>query len=102
LPPSVRAESEQRALVGIPARRREVRGVERRRLALEPEAPDGDREALLQQLGSFLLRARLGLFNELSKVGDIVAIWRERLANISWFMALLNQHIAREANKEDE
>ncbi len=27
--------------------------------------------------------------------------WRERLHNISWFMAALNEHIARQANAED-
>jgi len=27
--------------------------------------------------------------------------WRERLSDISWFMAALNEHIARRANEED-
>jgi len=27
--------------------------------------------------------------------------WRDRLSNISWFMAALNEHIARRANEED-
>ena len=34
-------------------------------------------------------------------VSNIVAIWRKRLANLSWFMKCLNQTIARQANKED-
>ncbi|MGF1764931.1 transposase [Aliivibrio kagoshimensis] len=31
----------------------------------------------------------------------IIAEWRERLASISWFMKILNQTIARQANEED-
>jgi hypothetical protein len=39
---------------------------------------------------------------ELSYVEDRVRIIRDRLGSISWFMSLLNQYIARKANKEDE
>ncbi len=34
-------------------------------------------------------------------VVDVTNIWRKRLYDISWFMKCLNEHIAREANKED-
>jgi hypothetical protein len=33
---------------------------------------------------------------------DIIAEYRERLHDISWLMRNLNEHIAREANKEDD
>jgi len=35
-------------------------------------------------------------------VDDIIAIWRERLSNLSWYMKCLNEPIARKANKEDK
>jgi len=38
---------------------------------------------------------------EKKTVGDIAQIYRERLYDISWFMRLLNEYIARQANKED-
>ena len=31
-----------------------------------------------------------------------IACWRERLADLSWYMRVLNERIAREANAEDE
>ena len=38
---------------------------------------------------------------EINKVNEIVATWRERLADISWYMRALNEHIARLGNAED-
>lgn len=40
--------------------------------------------------------------SELDAVNDIVAEWRERLMDMSWFMRCLNEHIARRANAEDD
>lgn len=37
----------------------------------------------------------------LAKVAEVVAVWRLRLYDISWFMRHLNESIARAANKED-
>ena len=36
------------------------------------------------------------------KLKDNVALWRERLTDISWFMGCLNEYIARQANIEDD
>ena len=38
---------------------------------------------------------------EQQTVDDIVAVWRQRLQDLSWFMKCLNEPIARMANKED-
>ena len=38
---------------------------------------------------------------KLAKVEEYTQCWRERLYDISWFMKCLNEHISREANKED-
>ena len=39
---------------------------------------------------------------ELALLTDIVNLWRIRLADISWFMRLMNENIARQANLEDK
>ena len=38
---------------------------------------------------------------EMAMINNLVTIWRERLSNISWFMRVINEGIARTANKED-
>ncbi|NOZ10166.1 MAG: transposase [Gammaproteobacteria bacterium] len=38
---------------------------------------------------------------EQNKAREIISIWRERLADLSWYMRSLNEHLARLANAED-
>ena len=40
--------------------------------------------------------------HEKLQVDSLVDIWRNRLLSISWFMKVLNEKIARQANKEDD
>jgi len=39
---------------------------------------------------------------ETETCNDIIALWRKRLTDLSWFMKCLNEPIARQANKEDD
>ena len=48
----------------------------------------------------YLSNQQLGK-SELATLKDQVNIWRERLFNISWFMRVINETIARHANIED-
>jgi len=45
-------------------------------------------------------RAKMG-GAELAKVAEFAAVYRERLADLSWFMRRLNETVARMANAED-
>ena len=47
------------------------------------------------------LRGEITTAGEREKIQEIIAQWRERLMDISWFMRCLNESIARMANKED-
>jgi len=38
---------------------------------------------------------------EIAKAESVIETWRERLADISWFMRTLNEGLARRANEED-
>ncbi len=38
---------------------------------------------------------------QIDKVYEVIAVWRERLCNISWFMRGVNETIARMANEEE-
>jgi len=39
---------------------------------------------------------------ELARLTELTEVWRARLLDISWFMRMLNESIAREANREDQ
>jgi hypothetical protein len=39
---------------------------------------------------------------ELQLIQDVAKLWRTRLGDLSWFMRVLNEGIARKANKEDQ
>jgi hypothetical protein len=37
-----------------------------------------------------------------ASLNSSIALWRERLMDISWFMRIINEGIARMANREDD
>lgn len=39
---------------------------------------------------------------EQQALNETIQLWRQRLQDLSWFMRLLNEPIAREANREDQ
>ena len=47
------------------------------------------------------MAGQCGTDAEADKALEVIGQWRERLSDISWYMRCLNEHIAREANKED-
>ena len=50
----------------------------------------------------YLSDARAGMSEaEIAKVEEFAAVYRARLADLSWFMRILNETIARQANQED-
>lgn len=69
-----------------------------------------DREVVQQWHGIFsgttisnkFLSGGLADVGEMAALQKLVACWRERLMDISWFMRSLNEPIARQANREDK
>ncbi len=47
------------------------------------------------------MAGQCGTDAETDKALEVIGQWWERLSDISWYMRCLNEHIAREANKED-
>jgi putative transposase len=47
------------------------------------------------------MTGQCGTDAEADKAREVIGQWRERLSDISWYMRCLNEHIARQANKED-
>ncbi|MCP4042426.1 MAG: hypothetical protein GY731_10810, partial [Gammaproteobacteria bacterium] len=57
--------------------------------------------AAAKELQDRYMDGECGTDAEKNKAIEVIAQWRERLSDISWYMRCLNEHIARQANRED-
>ncbi len=48
------------------------------------------------------MAGQYGTDAEADKALEVIEQWRERLSDISWYIRCLNEHIAHQADKEDE
>jgi REP element-mobilizing transposase RayT len=78
--------------------------VDRSRAHAWPDREVIDRWAQLFQLPSVVRRWQEGEARdeEIAVARQLVARWRRRLIDISWFMRCMNEYLARQANAEDD
>jgi len=53
-------------------------------------------------LSQRFIQGELLVRTEMCVLDELVGLWRRRLVDISWFMRVLNEGVARNANKEDD